>query len=260
MIIASWNVNSIRARLPRVTEWLKEFSPDVVMLQELKCPDENFPRLEIEELGYHIAAHGQKAYNGVAILSRHPMEDVIYGLPGDDSDDQARYIEATIQGVNGEIRVGGLYLPNGNPVPGEKFDYKLGWMDRLTERAKALLAQEQVFVLGGDYNCCPKDEDCYDPARMAGDALTRPETRDRYYSLLNLGLTDALRHYVPSGHNYTYWDYQRGAWQKDNGLRIDHLLLSPQAADRLTRCDIDRSPRGKEKASDHTPIWCELEL
>lgn len=254
MIIASWNVNSIRARLPRVIEWLKNFSPDVVMLQELKCTDENFPCLEIEELGYNLAVHGQKTYNGVAILSKYPIEDVMVGLPGDDSDHQARYIEATIN----TVRVGGLYLPNGNPLPGPKFDYKLKWMDRLIVRAKELLAQEEVFVLGGDYNCCPRDEDSYDPIRMSGDALTQPETRKRYYSLLNLGLTDALRHYFPSGANYTYWDYQRGAWQKDNGLRIDHLLLSPQAADRLKKCDIDRVPRGKEKASDHTPIWCEL--
>ncbi len=256
MIIASWNVNSIKARLPRVTEWLKDFVPDVVMLQELKCIDENFPYLEIEELGYNVAVHGQKTYNGVAILSKYPIEDVMAGLPGDDSDEQARYIEATIN----TVRIGGLYLPNGNPLPGPKFDYKLRWMDRLIARAKELLSQEEIFILGGDYNCCPKDEDCYDPRRMAGDALTQPETRDRYYSLLNLGLTDALRHYYPSGHNYTYWDYQRGAWPKDNGLRIDHLLLSPQAADRLKKCDIDRTPRGKERASDHTPIWCEIEI
>lgn len=260
MKIASWNVNSIRARLPRVVEWLQDFQPDVALLQELKCQNEDFPYLEIEQLGFAVAVHGQKSYNGVAILSRYPMEDVMRGLPGDDSDDQARYIEATIKGATGKLRVGGLYLPNGNPAPGPKFDYKLTWMDRLTARVKFLLAQEQVFILGGDYNCCPKDEDCYDPARMAGDALTQPETRDRYYRLLNLGLTDALRHYFPSGPAYTYWDYQRGAWQKDNGLRIDHLLLSPQAADRLKACVVDRSPRGKEKASDHTPIWCELEV
>lgn len=256
MKIASWNVNSIKARLPRVTEWLKDFNPDVVMLQELKCIDENFPYMEIEDLGYNVAVHGQKTYNGVAILSKHPIEDVMIGLPGDDMDDHARYIEATIN----TVRVCGLYLPNGNPLPGPKFDYKLKWMDRLIARTKELLTDEEVFVLGGDYNCCPKDEDCYDPARMSGDALMQPETRDRYYSLLNLGLTDALRHYFPSGPNYTYWDYQRGAWQKDNGLRIDHLLLSPQAADILKKCDIDRTPRGKEKASDHTPIWCELEV
>lgn len=256
MIIASWNVNSIKARLPRVTEWLTDVSPDVVMLQELKCQDENFPYLEIEALGYEVAVHGQKSYNGVALLSKHPIEDIMCGLPGDESDEQARYIEATIKGV----RIGGLYLPNGNPLPGPKFDYKLKWMDRLIARAKDLLTQEKMFILGGDYNCIPKDEDCYDPHRLAGDALTQPETRDRYYTLLNLGLTDALRHFHPTGSNYTYWDYQRGAWPKDNGLRIDHLLLSPQAADRLKKCGIDRVPRGRERASDHTPIWCELAL
>lgn len=256
MKIASWNVNSVKARLPRLVEWLEDFKPDVVVLQELKCIDENFPALEIEQLGYNVAVHGQKTYNGVAILSRHAIEDVLIGLPGDDSDEQARYIEATIKGV----RIGGLYLPNGNPLPGPKFDYKLAWMDRLIERAKELLKTEQMFVLGGDYNCCPKDEDCYDPLRFAGDALCQPETLDRYYTLLNLGLTDALRAFYPSGTNYTYWDYQAGAWQKDNGVRIDHLLLSPQAADKLKACDIDRTPRGKERPSDHTPIWCELDV
>ena len=158
------------------------------------------------------------------------------------------------------MRVAALYLPNGNPVPGEKFDYKLAWMDRLIDRARDLLKREEVLVLGGDYNVCPKDEDCYDPARFANDALCRPESRDRFFTLLHLGFTDALRQIVPTGQNYTYWDYQGGAWQKDNGLRIDHLLLSPQAADRLKTCAIDRVPRGKAKASDHTPIWCELEV
>jgi len=254
MKIASWNVNSIKARLPRVTEWLKEFNPDVVLLQELKCVDEAFPRLEIEDLGYNVETHGQKTYNGVAILSKHPIEDVMTGLPGDESDEQARYIEATIN----TVRIAGLYLPNGNPFPGPKFDYKIGWMDRLIARAEELLATEEKVVMGGDYNVCPKDEDCYSPQRFQMDALLQPESRDRYYSLLNLGYTDALRHFYPSGTNYTYWDYQGGAWQKDNGVRIDHLLLSPQAADCLKACDIDRTPRGREKASDHTPIWCEL--
>ena len=256
MKIASWNVNSIKARLPRVTEWLSEFNPDVAVLQELKCIDENFPREEIEDLGYNIATHGQKSYNGVAILSKYPIEDLMTGLPGDDSDEQARYIEATVNNV----RVGGLYLPNGNPVPGPKFDYKIAWMDRLIERAKDLLTQEEYFVLGGDYNVCPKDEDCYDMSRFIDDALCQPESIDRYYTLLNLGLTDALRVSYPSGRNYTYWDYQAGAWNKDNGVRIDHLLLSPTAADKLIKCDIDRTPRGKERPSDHTPIWCELNI
>lgn len=225
MKIATWNVNSINARIPRVTEWLSEASPDVALLQELKCVDEKFPRTEIEDLGYNIVTHGQKSYNGVAILSKHPIEDVMIGLPGDDSDEQARYIEATIN----TVRVASIYLPNGNPYPGEKFDYKIGWMDRLIERAKYLLTLEEDFVLAGDYNVCPKDEDCYDIVRFANDALVQPELRDRFYTLLNLGLTDAFRAFTPSGRNYTYWDYQAGAWQKDNGVRIDHLLLSPHS-------------------------------
>lgn len=256
MKIATWNVNSINARIPRVTEWLSEASPDVALLQELKCVDEKFPRTEIEDLGYNIVTHGQKSYNGVAILSKHPFEDVMIGLPGDDCDEQARYIEATIN----TVRVATIYLPNGNPYPGEKFDYKIGWMDRLIERAKYLLTLEEDFVLAGDYNVCPKDEDCYDIVRFANDALVQPESRDRFYTLLNLGLTDAFRAFTPSGRNYTYWDYQAGAWQKDNGVRIDHLLLSPTAADKVIKCEVDRTPRGKERPSDHTPIWCELSL
>ena len=256
MKIATWNVNSINARIPRVSEWLSQASPDVALLQELKCVDEKFPRTEIEDLGYNIVTHGQKSYNGVAILSKHPIEDVMIGLPGDDSDEQARYIEATIN----TVRVASIYLPNGNPYPGEKFDYKIGWMDRLIERAKYLLTLEEDFVLAGDYNVCPKDEDCYDIVRFANDALVQPELRDRFYTLLNLGLTDAFRAFTPSGRNYTYWDYQAGAWQKDNGVRIDHLLLSPTAADKVIKCEIDRTPRGKERPSDHTPIWCELSL
>ena len=189
MKIASWNVNSIKARLPRVVEWLSDAAPDVVLLQELKCVDENFPRMEIEELGYNVETHGQKTYNGVAILSKYPIEDVMRGLPGDEADDQARYLEATVN----TVRVAALYLPNGNPVPGEKFDYKLAWMDRLIDRARDLLKREEVLVLGGDYNVCPKDEDCYDPARFANDALCRPESRDRFFTLLHLGFTDALR-------------------------------------------------------------------
>ena len=256
MKIATWNVNSINARLPRVTEWLSEFSPDVALLQELKCMDEKFPKTEIEDLGYNVITHGQKSYNGVAILSKHPIEDVLVGLPGDDSDEQTRYLEATIN----TVRVATIYLPNGNPYPGEKFDYKIGWMDRLIERAKYLLTLEEDFVLAGDYNVCPKDEDCYDMVRFANDALVQPESRDRFYTMLNLGLTDAFRAFTPSGRNYTYWDYQAGAWQKDNGVRIDHLLLSPTAADKLLNCEIDRTPRAKERPSDHTPIWCELKI
>ena len=255
MRIATFNVNSINARLPRVTEWLASAQPDIVCLQELKCVDEKFPAEPIEDLGYNIAVHGQKTYNGVAILSKRPIEDVMVGLPGDDEDEQARYLEATIDGV----RIGGLYLPNGNPAPGPKFDYKLGWMDRLIDRAKQMLADEETFVLAGDYNVCPTDDDVYNPQGWQDDALCRPESRNRYRQLLNLGLTDGIRAFHPQPHFYTYWDYTGGAWQTDNGLRIDHLLLSPTAADRLLASGIDKAPRGGERPSDHTPAWVELE-
>jgi exodeoxyribonuclease-3 len=255
MKFATFNVNSIKARLPRVLEWLEEAQPDVALLQETKTEDDKFPTLEIEELGYEIAVHGQKTYNGVAILSRHPIEEVRRGLPGDDGDDQARYIEATVKG----FRVASIYLPNGNPSDSDKFPYKLAWMERLRKHVRLdLLPTEMPLVLGGDYNCCPADKDVYDPEGWADDALCRPETRAQFRALLNLGLTEAWR----SLHNevaYSFWDYQRGRWNRDEGLRIDHFLLSPQAADRLVACEIDRKPRGKEKASDHTPVWVELE-
>jgi exodeoxyribonuclease-3 len=252
--IATWNVNSIKARLPRVTEWLAAAKPDVVLLQETKCTDEAFPRIEIEELGYNIALCGQKTYNGVAILSKRPIEDVACGLPGDEADGQARYIEC----FTGGLRVASIYLPNGNPVDSDKFPYKLAWLVRLAHHAEALLGNDEAVVLGGDYNVCPGDEDVYDPAGWANDALCRLESRKGFRRLLFLGLTDAFRALHPKEHAYSFWDYQAGAWQKDNGLRIDHLLLSPQAADRLTASGIDRTPRGKEKASDHTPVWCDV--
>ena len=254
--IASWNVNSVKARLGHLCDWLRAASPEIVLLQETKTVDEGFPRLEIEDIGYNVETHGQKSYNGVAILSKLPIEDVTRGLAGDESDEQARYIEAT---VGGQLRVASIYLPNGNPVDTEKFAYKIAWMKRLRAQAEALLKTEQAFVLGGDYNVIPTEDDVFDPVAFAGDALCRPETRGAFRALIHLGLTDAYRALHREIGAYTYWDYQGGAWQKDFGLRIDHLLLSPQAADRLTGCDIDRSPRGKEKASDHTPIWCELD-
>nr|WP_241004004.1 exodeoxyribonuclease III [Magnetospirillum aberrantis] len=254
--IATFNVNSVRARLPNLLEWLGSAAPDVVLLQEIKCQDEQFPALELEAAGYHVAVHGQKSYNGVAILSRAAIEDVRRGLPGAESegDEQARYIEATIGG----IRVASLYLPNGNPAPGEKFDYKLRWMRRLIDHARTLLATQTPFVLGGDYNVCPTDADVYDPVNWQNDALCRPESRALFRELCHLGLTEAFRALHPEPGRYTFWDYQGGAWQRGQGLRIDHLLLSPQAADRLVACDIDKEPRSREKASDHTPIWVEL--
>ncbi|MEH6548116.1 MAG: exodeoxyribonuclease III [Sneathiella sp.] len=253
MKIASWNVNSVKARLPRLVDYLKAASPDVLCLQELKVIDEAFPRMEVEDLGYNVETHGQKTYNGVALLSKFPIEDIMRRLPGNDADEQARYIEATINNV----RVASIYLPNGNPVDTEKFPYKLEWMDRLIERAKYLLTLEEPTVLAGDYNVIPQNEDCYDAKAWEGDALTRPDSRNRFRHILNLGYADAYRTFTPEV-NYTYWDYQRGAWQKDNGIRIDHLLLSPQATDRLSLVGIDKEPRGQERPSDHTPIWCEL--
>ena len=254
MKAATWNVNSIKARLPNVLEWLANFQPDVVMLQETKSVDETFPRTEIEDLGYNVAIHGQKSYNGVAILSKRPMEDISPRLPGDDADEQARYIEATID----NIRFASIYLPNGNPVDTEKFDYKLAWLDRLKARAAELLTWEQPVVLAGDYNVVPQDEDVHDPVGWADDALCQPGSRRRFRELLNLGYADAYRIHNTAPHKYSFWDYQAGAWHKDHGVRIDHLLLSPQAADRLMASGIDTAPRGKAKASDHTPVWIEI--
>lgn len=253
MKIASWNVNSVKARLPRLVDYLKDASPDVLCLQELKVVDEAFPRQEVEDLGYHVETHGQKTYNGVALLSKDPIEDVMRRLPGDDSDEQSRYIEGTVNNV----RIASIYLPNGNPVETEKFPYKLGWMDRLIDRARHLLTLEEPTVLAGDYNVIPQDEDCYDAKAWEGDALTQPESRNRFRQLLNMGYADAYRTFTPEV-NYTYWDYQRGAWQKDHGIRIDHLLLSPQATDRLEKVGIDKGPRGQERPSDHTPIWVDI--
>lgn len=254
MRIASWNVNSAKARLDHITGFLAADKTDILLMQEIKSQDANFPRDVFTDMGWHIAVHGQKSYNGVAIASRFPLEDVEAGLPGDDTDEQARYLEATVAGV----RVATIYLPNGNPAPGPKFDYKLAWMERLYTRAMALAALEMPVVLGGDFNVIPQDIDCYDPAGWEGDALTRIESRGAFFKLCHAGYTDALRALYPNGAHYTYWDYQAGAWQRDNGVRIDHLLLSPEAADRLTDVGIDKEPRGLEKPSDHTPIWCAL--
>ena len=267
MRIATWNVNSVKARLPRVLEWLKEAQPDVVLMQELKCMEDAFPLLEIGDLGYNVALSGQKTYNGVAILSKTRIDIDLRALPGDPKDDQARYVEAVVSGKkkgSRPVRVASIYLPNGNPTeeaggPSAKFTYKLRWFERLISHARALLKTEDAIVLGGDYNVCPTDDDVYDPAGWRNDALCRPESRARFRELVYLGLTDAIHALHPEPHLYTYWDYQAGAWPKDQGLRIDHLLLAPQAADRLVASGIDKGPRGKEKASDHTPVWCDLE-
>ena len=254
--IATWNVNSINARLPNVLEWLRRAKPDIVLLQEIKCQDAAFPTEAVGDLGYNVATLGQKSYNGVAILSLQPLEDVTPGLPGDLADEQARYLEASVGG----IRVASIYLPNGNPIGTDKFSYKLAWMERLRAHAASLLEQDEVVVLGGDYNVIPEPLDCHDPKAWLGDALFQPESRRAFRSLLHLGLTDAFRalHADERG-AYTFWDYQRGAFQLDHGIRIDHLLLSPLAADRLVGCVIDKDPRRQPKASDHTPITVELQ-
>lgn len=254
MRIATWNVNSIKKRLPHLIAFLKDARPDALCLQELKCVDADFPHLEIEAAGYKAVAHGQKSYNGVAILARHPIKEAKVRLPGGDGDDHARYIEATVAGV----RVASIYLPNGNPAPGDKFTYKLAWMARLEAHARDLLATEQPVVLAGDYNVCPTDLDVWDPKAMAGDALCQPESRAAFRRIVNLGYTDAIRAQHPDAPMYTYWDYMQNRWARDHGLRIDHLLLSPRAADRLKASGVDRTPRAKTEASDHTPAWVEL--
>ncbi|MEM6851646.1 MAG: exodeoxyribonuclease III [Pseudomonadota bacterium] len=259
MKIATWNVNSVNARLPTVLRWFEAFAPDIACLQEIKCVDEKFPADAFEDLGYNVAVHGQKTYNGVALLSKHPLEDVAAGLAGDPGDEQARYLEALATPDDGApVRIGCLYLPNGNPAPGPKYDYKLAWMDRLKARAEALLSIEETFVLAGDYNVIPTASDVHDPAAWADDALYRLETRRRYRALVNLGLTDALAQIRGAAGDYTFWDYQGGAWPKDHGIRIDHLLLSPQAADRLVDAGVERQTRGWEKPSDHAPVWAEF--
>ncbi len=261
MKIASWNINSIKARLPNVLKWLESAQPEVLLLQELKGISENFPTSEMENLGYNCAINGQKAYNGVAILSKYPMDEINFGLPDYDEDQQARYIEAWVRITDKTgLRIASIYAPNGNPVDSEKFSYKIDWMDHLIDHSKTLLNKEEVVVLGGDYNVIPADEDCYDPIAWQNDALTRPESRSRFRALLNLGYTEAWRSLNKETHVYSFWDYQAGAWHKDNGIRIDHLLLSPQAADKLETCTIDKKPRGQAKASDHTPVWCEISI
>jgi exodeoxyribonuclease-3 len=254
MKIATWNVNSLKARLPNVLAWLDSARPDVVCLQEIKCQTAEFPELELRAAGYHCAVHGQKSYNGVALLSREPATDIAIGLPGDPDDAQARYIEASF----GDLRIASIYLPNGNPVDSDKYPYKLAWMERLDRHAASLLETERAFVLAGDYNVCPSDDDVYDPVGWKDDALCRQESRAAFRRLLHRGLTEAFRAEHAEPHRYSFWDYQAGRWHRDEGLRIDHFLLSPQAADRLVACDIDKEPRGRDKASDHTPVWCEI--
>jgi exodeoxyribonuclease-3 len=259
MRLATWNVNSVNARLETVLAWFEAASPDVAVLQEIKCIDEKFPAEAFERLGYNVAVHGQKTYNGVAMLSKTPMDDIRKGLPGDESDEQARYIEAVVSSPT-PVRVIGIYLPNGNPIGTEKFAYKLAWMDRLNRHLRTLLPLEEAMVIAGDYNVIPTEDDVEKPKDWLGDALFQPESRGAYRALQNLGLTDAYMAADGAPGGYTFWDYQAGAWPRNNGIRIDHALLSPQAADRLVRVDIHRDVRGGEKPSDHVPVVVELNL
>jgi len=259
MKIATFNINGIKARTEALLDWLAEAQPDVACLQEIKSVDEAFPREAFEALGYRVETHGMKAFNGVAILSKLPLEDVTRRLPGDETDEQARWIEATVIGPKRAVRLCGLYLPNGNPTPGPKYDYKLAWMDRMLTRSRTLLADEQPLVLCGDYNVIPQAEDAAHPQNWLSDALYLPQTRAAYQRLLNLGLTDAIRAQNPAPGTYTFWDFQAGAWERNNGIRIDHLLLSPQAADLLQASGIDKAVRGRDRPSDHVPVWIDLD-
>lgn len=259
MKIATFNINGVKARIETLTTWLQDSAPDVAVLQEIKSVDENFPRQAIEDLGYNLETHGQKGFNGVAILSKFPLEDVTRGLPGDDSDEQARWIEATVIGEKA-VRICGLYLPNGNPAPGPKYDYKLAWMDRLYARAQSLMASEEPALMCGDYNIIPQQEDAARPNAWTDDALFRPESRAAFRRIVNLGFTEAFRAREQGAGHYSFWDYQAGAWDKNDGIRIDHFLLTPQCADLLKDCWIEKDLRGREKPSDHVPVWVDLAL
>lgn len=258
MKIATFNINGVKARIEPLLDWLDRTKPDVALLQEIKSLDATFPREPFEDRGYTLETHGQKGFNGVAILSRLPLEDVRRGLPGDDTDEQARWIEATVLGDLRPVRVCGLYLPNGNPAPGPKYDYKLGWMARLKARAEALLQDEEPAVLAGDYNVIPQAEDAKRPEAWRQDALFLPQTRAAFRRILNLGYTDAFRARVQGPGHYSFWDYQAGAWNRNDGIRIDHALLTPQAADLLSEAWIESGMRAGDKPSDHVPVWIDL--
>jgi exodeoxyribonuclease-3 len=259
MRIATWNVNSIKQRIENLGAWLRERQPDIVCLQETKTQDESFPREPLEALGYNVAIHGQKTFNGVAILSKLTFDEVTPRLPGDPEDDHARFIEAVVSTAGGALRVASIYLPNGNPVDA-KYDYKIRWMKRLFDYSHERLKLEEPLILAGDYNVIPAETDVHNPELWRTDALFLPETRAGFRALTHLGLTDAIRANTDDAGLYTFWDYQAGAWQKNNGIRIDHLLLSPQAADRLVTAGIDKHVRAWEKPSDHVPVWIELDI
>ncbi|KGD98423.1 MULTISPECIES: exodeoxyribonuclease III [Rhizobium/Agrobacterium group] len=255
MKIATWNINGVKARIDNLRQWLTDSQPEIVCLQEIKSVDEGFPRLEIEALGYHVETHGQKGFNGVALLSKIRPDEILRGLPGDDGDEQSRYIEGVFSVPRGAIRVASIYLPNGNPPEDPvKYPYKLSWMERLRQHARNCLLLEEPLILAGDYNVIPEPHDCFDPAVWATDALFLPETRAAFRRLENLGLVDAVRATTDATKLYSFWDYQAGAWQKNNGIRIDHLLLAPEAADRLKATAIEKHVRAWEKPSDHVPV------
>jgi exodeoxyribonuclease-3 len=258
LTISTWNINSVRLRIRLATRLLRDEDPDVLCLQEIKCVDEAFPREAVEAAGYNVASHGQKTFNGVAILSKRPIEDVRRGLPGDPDDTQARYLEAVIPASSGVVRVASIYLPNGNPLGTPKFDYKLTWMDRLKAHVRDLLVLEEPLVLAGDYNVIPEPRDARRPEAWVNDALFRPESRALFHELLHLGFSDAVRTCDDRPGLYTFWDYQAGSWQKDDGIRIDHVLLSPQAVDRLAGIAVHKHTRSWEKPSDHVPVLVEL--
>ncbi len=260
MRIATWNVNSIKQRIDSAVAWLAERKPDIVCLQETITVDDAFPREPFEALGYNLAIHGQKTFNGVALLSKFPFDEVNAGLPGDDGDDHARFIEGVVSTAHGALRVASIYLPNGNPPDTEKYTYKIGWMKRLAAYARDRLLLEEPLIMAGDYNVIPTPADAKIPQAWTGDALFLPRTRDEFRALVHLGLTDAIRASSDDPGLFTFWDYQAGAWQKNNGIRIDHLLLSPAAADKLSDAGIDRHVRAWEKPSDHVPVWIDLAI
>jgi exodeoxyribonuclease-3 len=260
MRIATWNINGVKARLENLLHWLRDASPDVVCLQEIKTIDEGFPAGPIEELGYNVAVHGQKGFHGVAMLSKRPIEDVRKGLPEVEGDVQSRFMSGLVATDRGAVRIASAYMPNGNPIGSEKFAYKVAWLQRLENWARAELEREEPLVIAGDYNIIPTPTDAKYPDSWVTDALYTPEARAAYRRLLALGLTDAVRAVNDGGGIYTFWDYQAGAWQRNNGIRIDHLLLSPEAADKLRQAGIDRHVRTWDKPSDHVPVWIELAL
>ncbi len=260
MKIATWNINGIKARIDNVLSWLDESQPDIACLQEIKSEDEPFPREPIENLGYKVETHGQKGFNGVALLSKSGFDEVNRGLPGDDDDPQARFIEGVLSTASGVLRVVSLYLPNGNPVDTEKFPYKLSWMERLEQWTAERLKLEEPLVLAGDYNVIPQPEDARNADNWIGDALYMPESRQAFRRLTHLGMTEAVRSTTDADETYTFWDYQGGAWQKNNGIRIDHALLSPEAANRLRSAEIEKHVRAWEKPSDHVPVVIELDM